>query len=64
MNARNKLIANWDIMKGKVKQKWAKLTDDDILKIEGHRDELIGKLESYYDYSKEEAEKEVDRFFA
>ncbi|MFC3907665.1 CsbD family protein [Legionella dresdenensis] len=62
MSTTGKLIANWDILKGKAKQQWSKLTDDDLLNIKGHRDELIGKLEYYYEYTREEAEREVDRF--
>lgn len=36
---------NWDVIKGKLKQKYADLTDDDLLFIEGKEDELLGRLE-------------------
>lgn len=49
----------WKIMKGKVKEKWGKLTDDDLDIIEGKKDQLIGRLQKKYGYSKEEAEREV-----
>jgi len=59
-------MANWDDIKGKfkgrVKQKWGKLTDDDLTVIEGKRDELIGKLQGRYGYEKERAERELDEF--
>lgn len=49
----------WNLMKGKVKEKWGKLTDDDLDVIAGKKDQLIGRLQQKYGYSKEEAEREV-----
>jgi uncharacterized protein YjbJ (UPF0337 family) len=60
---------NWDLVKGnwkqftgKVKQKWGKLTDNELTLIAGKRDELIGKLQEHYGYAKDKAEKELDEF--
>ncbi|MDC7861543.1 CsbD family protein [Pantoea ananatis] len=50
---------NWKQFKGKMKEKWGKLTDDDMQVIEGKRDQLVGKIQERYGYAKEEAEKEV-----
>ena len=50
---------NWKQFKGKVKEKWGKLTDDDLTVVEGKRDQLVGKIQERYGYQKEEAEKEV-----
>lgn len=50
---------NWTQFKGKAKQRWADLTDDDLGKIEGHRDELVGKIQERYGIAKEEADKQV-----
>ncbi|WP_301213568.1 CsbD family protein [Yersinia sp. 22-579] len=50
---------NWKQFKGKVKEKWGKLTDDDLTVIEGKRDHLVGKIQEKYGYQKEQAEKEV-----
>lgn len=36
---------DWNIIKGKLKQKWAKLTDDDLRYIDGNRDELLGRIQ-------------------
>lgn len=36
---------DWKIAKGKLKQKWAKLTDDDLTYVEGQQDELIGRIQ-------------------
>ena len=60
---------NWDQMEGKWKQysgkakeKWGKLTDDDLTIIHGRRDQLIGKIQERYGIAKQEAEKQVDEF--
>jgi uncharacterized protein YjbJ (UPF0337 family) len=60
---------NWDVVKGnwkqftgKVKQKWGKLTDDDLTAIGGKRDELVGRLQQRYGYAKDQAERELDEF--
>lgn len=50
---------NWNEFKGKVKEKWGKLTDDDMKVVEGKRDQLIGKIQTRYGYAKDQAEKEV-----
>lgn len=52
----------WQEMKGQVKQKWGKLTDDDIRQIEGNYDELSGKLQKRYGYEKLKVEKEINEF--
>jgi len=53
---------NWKILKGKVKEQWGKLTDDDLTKSAGSKDQLMGQLQKRYGYKKEEAQKEVDEF--
>ncbi|MEX1012654.1 MAG: CsbD family protein [Waddliaceae bacterium] len=53
---------NWSILKGKVKENWGKLTDDDLQKIDGKKDQLIGRLQKQYGYSKEEAQKQIKDF--
>jgi len=53
---------NWKQFKGKVKEKWGKLTDDDLTAIEGRRDQLAGKLQERYGYGKDQAERELDEF--
>lgn len=54
------LRGKWNQIKGKVRQKWGKLTDDDLDKVEGSRDELVGLIQERYGKSKDAAEKEVD----
>lgn len=53
---------NWKQFTGQVKQRWGKLTDDDLTAIEGRRDELAGKIQERYGYAKERAEEELDDF--
>jgi uncharacterized protein YjbJ (UPF0337 family) len=54
--------ADWSQVKGKVKSKWGKLTDDDLKTIEGKWDQLVGRLQHHYGYKKDEAERQVDDF--
>jgi uncharacterized protein YjbJ (UPF0337 family) len=56
----NRVEGNWKQMKGKVKEQWGKLTDDDLDVIEGKRTELAGRLQERYGYAKDEAEKNID----
>jgi uncharacterized protein YjbJ (UPF0337 family) len=50
---------NWSQTKGAMKEQWGKLTDDDLLEIEGRRDQLIGKIQARYGITREEAEAQV-----
>ncbi len=53
---------NWNQFAGKVKQRWGKLTDDDVTVINGKRQELVGKIQERYGIAKVEAEKQVDEW--
>jgi uncharacterized protein YjbJ (UPF0337 family) len=50
----------WKQMKGAVKQRWGKLTDDDLTTLSGKKDELVGKLQERYGYTREQAVREAD----
>ena len=52
---------NWKQAKGELKVQFGKLSDDDITRIAGERDKLVGRLQELYGISKEEAEQRVDR---
>lgn len=54
-----KFKGSWTTTKGAVKEQWGKLTDDDLLEIEGRRDQLVGKIQTRYGISHEEAEAQV-----
>jgi uncharacterized protein YjbJ (UPF0337 family) len=58
----DQVSGKWMQFKGQVKQKWGKLTDDDLEVIAGKRDQMAGKLQERYGYGKEQAEKELDEF--
>ena len=47
---------NWKQVSGQIKQKWGKLTDDDLMKAEGDKDYLLGKLQEHYGLAKDKAE--------
>ena len=49
----------WHELKGKIKEKWSRLTDDEIGQINGKYDQLIGQLQKRYGYHKEKAEEEI-----
>lgn len=57
---KDSIKGEWKNFKGAVKKKWGKFTDDDLLKIEGSYDQLAGKLQKVYGYSKERAESELE----
>ena len=56
------LKGKWKEIKGEVKQKWGKLTDDDLTRIEGKEEHLLGILQKRYGYAKEKAEEEYKGF--
>jgi uncharacterized protein YjbJ (UPF0337 family) len=51
------VTGNWDIAKGRLKERYASLTDDDLLYVEGREDELIGRLERKTGATREELER-------
>jgi len=53
---------SWKQWSGKVKEKWGKLTDDDLTAVAGRRDQLTGILQQRYGMAKEQAERELDHF--
>jgi len=55
---------NWKQFSGKVKAQWGKLTDDELAKINGNREELEGRLQSHCGYAKDKAKAEVDAWCA
>ena len=58
----DKVEGKWKQSVGKVKEKWGKLTDDDLDVIAGKRDQLVGKIQERYGIAKDEAERQVDDF--
>lgn len=58
----DRIEGNWKQFQGKVRQQWGKLTDDDLDVIDGHREELSGRIQEVYGVSKDEAERQIERF--
>jgi uncharacterized protein YjbJ (UPF0337 family) len=61
---RDTLKGQWLQMKGKVREQWGKLTNDDLDEIEGNAEQLVGKLQTRYGYARQRAEAELDAFLA
>ena len=55
----DRISGNWKQFKGKVKEKWGQLTDDDMDVADGTRDQLLGRIQERYGYGKDQAEKEL-----
>ena len=58
----DRIEGNWKQLKGEIKEKWGKLTDDEFDTIAGKRDKLVGKIQERYGCSRDDAEKQVNRF--
>jgi len=58
----NRVEGNWKQLKGRAKQQWGKLTDDDLTASNGRRDELAGKVQERYGIAKDVARKQVDEW--
>jgi uncharacterized protein YjbJ (UPF0337 family) len=54
----------WQQLKGAIKAKWGKLTDDDLDVIAGQQEQLTGKIQERYGIAKEEAHRQVDEWLA
>ena len=52
----------WRQLKGEVKSQWGKLTDDDLDRVEGDAEKLIGRVQERYGYARQDAEREVNDF--
>jgi len=58
----DRIEGNWKQVKGKVKEQWGKLTDDDLEVIAGKRDQLLGRIQQRHGLAKDEAERQVETF--
>lgn len=58
----DRMKGNWNQVKGKVKEQWGKLTDDDLDVIAGRRDQLCGRIQERHGLARDEAEKQVKDF--
>ena len=58
----DRIEGNWKQFKGKVKERWGKLTDDELDVIAGKKDQLSGKLQKAYGISEDEADRQIADF--
>ena len=58
----DQMEGKWKQYSGKLKEKWGKLTDDDLTVIHGKRDQLVGKIQERYGIARQEAQRQVDEF--
>lgn len=52
----------YNILKGKIKERWGRLTDDELTEVNGRREQLLGFIQKKYGLAKERAEEELSRF--
>ena len=55
----DRIEGNWLQFKGKAKEQWGKLTNDDMDRLDGKREQLIGRIQESYGLTRDEAEKQV-----
>lgn len=60
----NTLQGSWNETKGKVKTQWGRLTDDDLTRVEGQKDRLIGVIQQKYGIAREKAEEQLEEFMS
>ncbi|MEX0618654.1 MAG: CsbD family protein [Pseudohongiellaceae bacterium] len=56
------LKGKWKQLRGKAKERWGKLTDDELDQVDGSEDQLVGLLQEHYGYAREQAKNEVNRW--
>jgi len=60
----NRVEGNWKQFKGKVKEQWGDLTDDDLDKIDGKRENLEGRIQERYGLARDKVRQDVDNWFS
>ena len=60
----DRIAGNWKRLSGSAKQRWGELTDDDVARIDGEREQLVGKVQETYGITRMQAEQEVDAWAA
>lgn len=58
----DQLQGKWKQMKGSIKERWGKLTDDDVDIVNGQSDQLVGRIQERYGIAKEEAQRQVNEW--
>ncbi|MGH9161562.1 MAG: CsbD family protein [Vicinamibacteraceae bacterium] len=58
------IAGQWKQLKGEIKRRWGKLTDDDLTQAEGSMEKLVGRIQERYGYTKERAQQEVQELIS
>ena len=58
------LKGQWKQLKGKVREEWGKLTDDDLDRVHGESEQLIGRIQERYGVARDEAKRQVDTWMS
>jgi uncharacterized protein YjbJ (UPF0337 family) len=58
----DQIKGNWHQLKGKAREAWGDLTDDDLARLEGSQEQLVGVIQERYGIAKEEAQRQVDEW--
>jgi uncharacterized protein YjbJ (UPF0337 family) len=58
------LKGQWNQLKGKVREQWGKLTDDDLDRIHGESEQLIGRIQERYGVARDEAQRQIDTWMS
>ena len=58
----DQVAGQWNLIKGKAKERWGRLTDDDLDVVDGKLDQLVGQVQKAYGLERERAQKHVDEF--
>jgi len=58
------LKGKWNQVRGTIRSRWGKMTDDDLTQIQGDTEKMIGKLQERYGYNRQQAEKELTDFLS
>ncbi len=64
MATKDILKGSWKEMKGRMKEKWGQLTDDELTESEGNEEKFLGILQKKYGYTKQRAKQEYDDFIS
>ncbi|MCA1408741.1 CsbD family protein [Ensifer sp. IC3342] len=59
----NRVEGNWKQVKGKIKEQWGRLTDDDLDEIAGKREQLEGKIQQRYGIEKDLVRRDIDDWY-
>ncbi|MEX1022891.1 MAG: CsbD family protein [Dehalococcoidia bacterium] len=58
----DQIQGKWSQARGQAKERWGELTDDDLDRVDGMKDQLVGRIQERYGIAKEEAEQQADEF--